>query len=81
MILVGEIWNVQTPKEQVPESLSGEKLSGKVTASRRGSGEFLVTENTKGDAVTANLSGSRTEEVRCAFPLSFFVLFKLITSW
>jgi hypothetical protein len=29
MILVGEIWKIQTPKEQIPESLSGKKLSGK----------------------------------------------------
>jgi hypothetical protein len=29
MILAGEIWNFQTPKEHTLESLSGEKLSGK----------------------------------------------------
>jgi hypothetical protein len=29
MILAGEIWKIQTPKEKISESLSGVKLSGK----------------------------------------------------
>jgi hypothetical protein len=43
MTLVGEVWKTQTPKEETLETVfQGRKLSGKSTASRRYSGDFLL---------------------------------------
>jgi len=78
MILAGEIWENQTPKEKIPESLFREETLRHKVLLVDGTLEFLVTENTKGDAETANLSGSRTEEVRWR---TSSVLFYVTTIW